>query len=231
MKWKNSEIELYFCFAGKIEFENLELRPDLLQKLGVPGYSLRAGHIGKLLVHISPWHYATEPGNVTIDGIYLLIVPSHAIKVDKKTKAENKVQDKLRTLSKIEEMRAQKLNDDPSDSQSQKESKDGFILRQVMAIVRNLQISISNIHIRLEDASTDPTCKVSLGLSLDSLTLNTCSSNWEERLVTESSDVFFKVHFFIGFPSTGQDFFLQKNEARPCTPAKCLFWDCCSELG
>ena len=64
--------------VGKIEFENLELRPDLLEKVGVPGYSLRAGYIGKLSVHISPFNYATQPGNVSIDGIYILVVPAHS---------------------------------------------------------------------------------------------------------------------------------------------------------
>ena len=62
---------------GKIEFENLELRPDLLEKVGVSGYSLKAGYIGKLHVHISPFNYSSQPANVVIDGIYLLVVPSH----------------------------------------------------------------------------------------------------------------------------------------------------------
>ena len=112
--------------------------------------------------------------------------------MDKDTKAARRVEDKLRTLSKIEDMRSKKLTAD-DDSDEQQSKKDGFLLRQVMAIVRNLQISISNIHIRLEDSTTDPNCKISLGISLESLTLRTCNKSWEETLVTESSDVFYKV--------------------------------------
>ncbi|XP_063715273.1 intermembrane lipid transfer protein VPS13C-like isoform X3 [Symsagittifera roscoffensis] len=179
---------------GKIEFENLELRPDILEKLGVSGYSLRAGHIGKLLVHISPFNYSSQPANVLIDGIYLLVVPSHVVKVDKATKTKRRVEDKLRTLAKIEEMRSQKLLAEDKDQEEQQNKKDGFLLRQVMAIVRNLQITVNNIHVRLEDGTTDPSCKVSLGVTLESLTLRTCNGKWEETLVTEqTSNAFFKV--------------------------------------
>ena len=66
---------------------------------------------------------------------------------------------------------------------------------QVMAIVRNLQITVNNIHVRLEDGTTDPSCKVSLGVTLESLTLRTCNGKWEETLVTEqTSNAFFKVN-------------------------------------
>ena len=53
------------------------------------------------------------------------------VKVDKATKTKRRVEDKLRTLAKIEEMRSQKLLAEDKDQEEQQNKKDGFLLRQV----------------------------------------------------------------------------------------------------
>ena len=58
----------------------------------------------------------------------------------------------------------------------------------VAKIIDNIQVQISNIHIRLESI-VEPVENLSFGLTLDSLSVYTCDQNWKASFIdrTKSS--------------------------------------------
>ncbi|MGH0128153.1 UNVERIFIED_CONTAM: hypothetical protein FKN15_061461 [Acipenser sinensis] len=73
------------------------------------------------------------------------------------------------------------------------EKQDTFIEKLVTQVIKNLQVKISNIHIRYEDDITNPKSPLSFGVSLQNLSLQTADRNWNPCLPDETSKLFFKL--------------------------------------
>ena len=61
-------------WSGKVELQNLELRPSALADLKLP-VKVRHGTIGKLTA-VVPWrHLGSKPVQITMDEVFVLAVP------------------------------------------------------------------------------------------------------------------------------------------------------------
>lgn len=60
--------------------------------------------------------------------------------------------------------------------QGKKEEDDGFLMKLLISAVKNIQISVTNVHICYEDSSTNPTGSFQVGVSFSKLILQTDSS-------------------------------------------------------
>uniref|UniRef100_A0A8B9FYW9 Vacuolar protein sorting 13 homolog A n=1 Tax=Amazona collaria TaxID=241587 RepID=A0A8B9FYW9_9PSIT len=91
-----------------------------------------------------PWqNLYTQPVEAVLDGVYLLIVPTASVKYDAEKEARQFLEARQRELQRIEEAK-QKIAD-------QEEKQDTFVEKLVTQVIKNLQVKISNIHIRYED--------------------------------------------------------------------------------
>uniref|UniRef100_A0A803WFT4 Vacuolar protein sorting 13 homolog A n=1 Tax=Ficedula albicollis TaxID=59894 RepID=A0A803WFT4_FICAL len=123
--------------------KGLERRGD---QLDVP-FKVKAGHIGQLNLQI-PWqNLYTQPVEAVLDGVYLLIVPTASIKYDAEKEARQLLEARQRELQRIEEAK-QKIAD---RDKVKEEKQDTFVEKLVTQVIKNLQLKISNIHIRYED--------------------------------------------------------------------------------
>uniref|UniRef100_A0A452VIX7 Vacuolar protein sorting 13 homolog C n=1 Tax=Ursus maritimus TaxID=29073 RepID=A0A452VIX7_URSMA len=103
----------------------------------------KAGQIDKLTLKI-PWkNLYGEAVIATLEGLYLLVVPGASIKYDAE-KEEKSLQDiKQKELSRIEEA-LQKA--------AEKEAKkDTFLEKLATQVIKNVQVKITDIHIKYED--------------------------------------------------------------------------------
>uniref|UniRef100_A0A8U8C2Y7 Uncharacterized protein n=1 Tax=Geospiza parvula TaxID=87175 RepID=A0A8U8C2Y7_GEOPR len=133
-----------------------------LSQLDVP-FKVKAGHISQLNLQI-PWqNLYTQPVEAVLDGVYLLIVPTATIKYDAEKEAKQFLEARQRELQRIEEAK-QKIAD-------QEEKQDTFVEKLVTQVIKNLQLKISNIHIRYEDDITNRDNPLSFGISLQNLSL------------------------------------------------------------
>uniref|UniRef100_A0A663FFK8 Vacuolar protein sorting 13 homolog A n=1 Tax=Aquila chrysaetos chrysaetos TaxID=223781 RepID=A0A663FFK8_AQUCH len=140
-----------------------------LSQLDVP-FKVKAGHIGQLNLQI-PWqNLYTQPVEAVLDGVYLLIVPTASIKYDAEKEARQLLEARQRELQRIEEAK-QKIADQGKTGKILKilqykqnmkffsfnldkvkeEKQDTFVEKLVTQVIKNLQVKISNIHIRYED--------------------------------------------------------------------------------
>ncbi|XP_069786597.1 intermembrane lipid transfer protein VPS13A isoform X2 [Narcine bancroftii] len=175
-------------WGGDVVLNNLEVKENALCELQVP-FQVKAGHIGKLELKI-PWkNLYTQAVEATLDGVYLLVVPCASIEYDAK-KEESQLQEvKQRELQRIEEAK-QKV----ADKENPKEEKqDTFIEKLITQVIKNLQVKITNIHIRYEDDITNQNAPLSFGISLQNLSLETTDEKWNPCLHDQCEHVFNKL--------------------------------------
>uniref|UniRef100_A0A8C2BZK7 Vacuolar protein sorting 13 homolog A n=1 Tax=Cyprinus carpio TaxID=7962 RepID=A0A8C2BZK7_CYPCA len=163
-------------WGGDAILRNLAIKENALSQLDIP-FKVRAGHIGRLELKI-PWkNLYTQSVEATLDEVFLLIVPTASIKYDSEKEERQLQEAQQRELQRIEETK-QKAN-------PKAEKQDTFVEKLVTQVIKNLQVKISNIHVRYEDDVST--------LDTDVLELRTADQNWMPCLLDEQAKLFFKV--------------------------------------
>uniref|UniRef100_A0A8C9YZM6 Vacuolar protein sorting 13 homolog A n=1 Tax=Sander lucioperca TaxID=283035 RepID=A0A8C9YZM6_SANLU len=159
-------------WGGDAVLTNLEIKENALSQLDIP-FKVRAGHIGRLELKI-PWkNLYTQSVEATLDGVYLLIVPTASIKYDAEKEEKQLQEARQRELQRIEETKLKAAEQENPDLEKQ----DTFVEKLVTQVIKNLQVKISNIHVRYEDNVTNPNCPLSFGVSLKNLSLQVMCCN------------------------------------------------------
>uniref|UniRef100_A0A8C3CU88 Vacuolar protein sorting 13 homolog A n=1 Tax=Cairina moschata TaxID=8855 RepID=A0A8C3CU88_CAIMO len=156
-------------WGGAVALKNLEIKENALLNCFFV-------FLGQLNLQI-PWqNLYTQPVEAILDGVYLLIVPTASIKYDAEKEARQLLEARQRELQRIEEAK-QKIAD-------QEEKQDTFVEKLVTQVIKNLQVKISNIHVRYED---DVSNFVYLKIR------RTSDKNWNPCLHDETAKLFYKL--------------------------------------
>uniref|UniRef100_A0A452VE94 Vacuolar protein sorting 13 homolog A n=1 Tax=Ursus maritimus TaxID=29073 RepID=A0A452VE94_URSMA len=125
-----------------------------------------------------PWkNLYTQPVEAVLGDIYLLIVPSSKIKYDPLKEEKQLLEAKQHELKRIEEAKQKVADQGKGNNKHRVEKQDTFTEKLITQIIKNLQVKISNIHIRYEDDITNRDNPLSFGISLQNLihlTINYC---------------------------------------------------------
>ncbi|MGH0128136.1 UNVERIFIED_CONTAM: hypothetical protein FKN15_033577 [Acipenser sinensis] len=160
-------------WGGNVVLENLKVKENALGRSGLTVWHIRiaAGrgqqspmiHLsvmamtrrGKLILKI-PWKNLYNDAVVaTLDGLYLLVVPGASIKYDAAKEEKYLQEAKQKELLRIEEaLQMAAARENPKD-----EKKDSFQEKLLTQVIKNLQVKITNIHIRYEDDTADENWK------------------------------------------------------------------------
>ncbi|CAF3667368.1 unnamed protein product [Rotaria sp. Silwood1] len=133
-----------------------------------------------------PWKTVyTSPTKATIDGLFLLVVPKTEVEYDAKRDEKEKHEAKMREVHKIEELR--KEQEAQQNSKESNKNNDTFMERMQLQIIRNLELSIRNIHVVYEDKSTKPDHPFAIGFTLNYITLHTTNPNWQPTVLKEDT--------------------------------------------
>uniref|UniRef100_A0A669B8L6 Vacuolar protein sorting 13 homolog A n=1 Tax=Oreochromis niloticus TaxID=8128 RepID=A0A669B8L6_ORENI len=178
-------------WGGDAVLNNLEIKENALSQLDIP-FKVKAGHIGRLQLKI-PWKYLyTQSVEATLDGVYLLIVPTASIKYDAEKEEKQLQEARQRELQRIEQTKLK-----AAEQENPKlEKQDTFVEKLVTQVIKNLQVKISNIHVRYEDHVTNPNCPLSFGVSLKNLSLQVSNPTTLSTLYTTTVHVLWKVGRF-----------------------------------
>lgn len=68
-----------------------------------------------------------------------------------------------------------------------------FVEKLVTQIIKNVQLKITDIHIRYEDSITNPKTPFSFGITLHNLSVHTTDENWKKAVIQEAVTKIFKV--------------------------------------
>ncbi|XP_007638289.1 vacuolar protein sorting-associated protein 13C isoform X1 [Cricetulus griseus] len=175
-------------WGGNVALDNLQITENALSELDVP-FKVKAGQIDKLTLKI-PWkNLYGEAVVATLEGLYLLVVPGASIKYDAE-KEEKSLQDiKQRELSRIEEaLKKAAEKDKPKEAK-----KDTFLEKLATQVIKNVQVKITDIHIKYEDDVTDPERPLSFGVTLGEFSLLTTNEHWTPCILNEAEKIIYKL--------------------------------------
>ncbi|XP_065079310.1 intermembrane lipid transfer protein Vps13 isoform X3 [Ochlerotatus camptorhynchus] len=172
-------------WGGDVVLNNLILKQSALKELDLPVTTLY-GHLGKLVLKI-PWkNLYSAPVEAIVDKLYILAVPNTDVRYNAEKEDKNSFEAKKAELLRIEQAKK-------SEEEKDKPVADKTFAEKLTAqIVNNVQIRISDIHIRYEDTTTTG-FPFAFGVTLSNLSVHTTDKNWMQTLVSESVTKIYKV--------------------------------------
>jgi hypothetical protein len=174
-------------WSGKIELNNMKLKENALDALNLP-ISITHGSLCHISVKI-PWTaLESKPVKIEIDGVYLQAGPLDLSKLSPDQIRKSILLNKRAKLQEAEDfilINGDVTNKDPKES----EKSSSYFRHLALKIIDNLEITLSNIHIRYEDSGISiPNRCLSAGLTIASLKLSTTDENWHEAFITRGKD-------------------------------------------
>ncbi|CAD7698400.1 unnamed protein product, partial [Ostreobium quekettii] len=182
-------------WQGNVVLRDLRVRPEALQDLKLP-VTVKAGMLGTLTLKV-PWaNLGKEPVVVEVDNLYILAAP---FKEERNFESEEEVQQfaeemermeraakrrrvesaELDFMEKLNTKAQKKVAATPAD-----EDKGGFLQSYIETIIGNLELRITNVHIRYEDDQTSPGQSFAFGFTLEELSAHTIDDQGNKTFVT-----------------------------------------------
>ncbi|CAD8058857.1 unnamed protein product [Paramecium sonneborni] len=159
-------------WSGEVIISNVSLKAEIIKMLELP-IRLCFSHIGKLKLNV-PWKSLTSsPVEVMLTDLYIIISADHPDVWQYINYTGFKK--KMEVLEKFKESIIQNIND---KSKQKDDKEDGYVKKLVLKIIDNLQLSISNIHIRFEDTIKN---EFAWGFSIKKIETFTCNSEWKKQ--------------------------------------------------
>eukprot|EP01065_Artemidia_motanka_P052334 TRINITY_DN942_c0_g1_i1.p1 TRINITY_DN942_c0_g1~~TRINITY_DN942_c0_g1_i1.p1 ORF type:complete len:4440 (+),score=1706.16 TRINITY_DN942_c0_g1_i1:65-13384(+) len=174
-------------WGGRLNLHDLELRPSALEPLSLP-IVVHRGYVGSLQITI-PWtRLQSEPVSVVMERVFLLVRPKKGAAWDPDAELDQEQARKQHQLALFEAQRREREARTGGGPETPEAGRaKSFIKRVGDLIVNNLQISVRRVHIRYEDADTDPRHPVALGATIGAASCVSTDHDWSRRFVTEST--------------------------------------------
>ncbi|ESO10807.1 hypothetical protein HELRODRAFT_72498 [Helobdella robusta] len=175
-------------WGGDVQLNNLYVKENLFDDLDLP-IRVVYGNIGQLKLKI-PWkNLYTEPTIALLDGLYIIAVPNSSIAYDEAKEQKAMWEAKQKELNKIEE--AKKIEAEKYQPKDPK--KDTFAEKLTANVIKNLEVKVTNIHVRYEDAFTNPKYPFSIGVTLKEVSCQTTDENWNVMTIKENASTIHKL--------------------------------------
>uniref|UniRef100_A0A1A9WMW5 Vacuolar protein sorting-associated protein 13 n=1 Tax=Glossina brevipalpis TaxID=37001 RepID=A0A1A9WMW5_9MUSC len=172
-------------WSGDIVLHNLKVKDGALDEFELP-INLLHGYLGKLVLKI-PWkNLYSQPIVAQVEEVYLLISPRRMVKYNAEKEASAELSYKQKALRALDE--AYRL-----EQQKATRKMDPTLVEKLTArIVNNVQVKVSNIHVRYEDTITAK-LPFAFGFTLHNLEIFTTDESWEKCFITEVVSQVFKL--------------------------------------
>ena len=163
-------------FSGKIELQNLKLKTSALEELDLP-VTVTNGSLKHLNLKI-PWtSLESKPVRMEIDGLLLQLGPFDIQKANAEQLKKAILNAKHAALLKIEDSILQSATLENKDAAN-------YMQKLAVKIIDNIEVSITNVHVRYEDFHAPSQHHFAAGLTLESISVSTTDRNWTEKFVT-----------------------------------------------
>lgn len=174
-------------WSGKVEFNNLKLRDGVLDSLNLP-VCITRGSCKSLKLKV-PWrNIETKPVNVVIDGVYIQAGPLNMSAFSPENISKQALANKRGKLQQAEDAL---LNDIGISSE---ETKATYVQQMTAKVLDNLEITLTNVHIRYEDDTAVESQTFAAGITIDTISLATTDSAWNETFVQRKPGSIAAIH-------------------------------------
>ncbi|KAL3657873.1 hypothetical protein V7S43_017251 [Phytophthora oleae] len=176
---------------GKIEVEAVELQPDAFP---LPKQMrLVKGTLRQLRIDL-PWtNLAGQPIRVDIQDVSLLLqvcaddrAASDELLTDEQLRATRQklqtLQRKRATIDAVE--KATEFNEKNKTQTSASQSwTQSFLFKLLVKVLDNVQVHVQHLHLRMEDAVSDPRHPYAVGLTLEAIIIKSADEGWNYTMV------------------------------------------------
>ncbi|XP_069683777.1 intermembrane lipid transfer protein Vps13D isoform X2 [Periplaneta americana] len=186
---------------GEVELDNLPLKKDALRHFGIP-IQVCAGYIGKVKLQIPVPQIRSAPWVIIIEQLCLVTGPVNLTEWDEEAEEQAAQDYKLTLLDAMEaRWRAEMESSQASSYYATSYSSWLSLGTSLVAnIIENLQLKIKDVHLRYEDNITVQGQAFALGVTIESLTAQSCDDKWMPRFVGwDNGDTSFKLMELTGF--------------------------------
>jgi vacuolar protein sorting-associated protein 13A/C len=175
--------------------KNLSVKRDAINRLVALPVRVNQGSVGRIELTI-PWtQLASQPTVVRLSDVFVLAEPSPAY--SEPVSAEESKRKRLAVLDETE--RASLIagatnshGDSAAPTNDLDNSASTFTQRTIAAIISNLQVFVDTVHVRYEDAITNPSEPFAVGLTLDHFAMQACNFVGEPVVANVLADVIYK---------------------------------------
>ncbi|KAK7291737.1 hypothetical protein RIF29_07114 [Crotalaria pallida] len=170
-------------WKGDVVLKDLKLKAEALNALKLP-VTVKAGFVGTITLKV-PWKsLGKEPVIVLIDRVFVLAHPAPDSRTIKEEDREKLFQAKLQQIEEAESATLDAISKSKLGSPS---SGNSWLSSLISTIIGNLKISITNVHIRYEDAVSNPGHPFSSGVTLAKLAAVTMDEQGNETFDTSGA--------------------------------------------
>ena len=176
-------------WSGDVKLRNLELRREALDQFHLP-INVVHGHISTLVLKI-PWtNLRGQPVRITIEDVFLLASPKEdeAYDAEEEEKRAHAVK-----MEKLDSAELLKQRNTEGMSQEEQQKQQSFTAALTTTIIDNVQIQVKNVHIRYEDAISDPGHPFAVGVTLQELSAVSTDEEWKPTWIQGSSNTTHKL--------------------------------------
>ena len=198
-------------WSGTLSLEKIKLKAKAIDDLKLP-FKLTFGLINKLSVSISWKTNFSEPTEITIEGLYIVLSLIDAN--DWESNNYNSYEYKLEQLKKYSVAKLEKLMQAFNEVSS--EDQKGYTDKIFVKIIDNLQLTFKDIFIRIEEQNISPF--YSMGIVLKGMKVINTDKNWESHFIdrtVEKNTIIYKfltINDFGVYLKLNEDKFISKIE-------------------
>lgn len=176
-------------WSGDVKLRDLQLKKEALDQFHLP-LNVVEGHISSLVLQI-PWsNLRGKPVRINIEDVFLLAAPRENQKYDAEEEAKRSHAVKMEKLDSAELLKERNTEGMSAEEQHKQQS---FTAALTTTIIDNVQIQVKNVHIRYEDALSDPGHPFAAGLTLQELSAVSTDENWRPTFIQSSSSTTHKL--------------------------------------
>ncbi|XP_042203320.1 vacuolar protein sorting-associated protein 13-like isoform X2 [Homarus americanus] len=171
----------FSIWRGDVALKDLEVKQSALDELNLPVRPV-FGHIGCLTLKI-PWSNLYQAQWVAVvERVMVVVVPNTSIKYDPKGEEKLLHETKMAALQRAEDA---KIKLQEIEKGTKTKSQDSFQEKLIAQVIRNIQVTIQDIHIRYEDSVSCPNSPFAVGVTLHDLSMKSTDSSWKPCLDTD----------------------------------------------
>ncbi|KAH7429919.1 hypothetical protein KP509_09G071400 [Ceratopteris richardii] len=172
-------------WQGNVVLKDLQLKAEALNSLKLP-VTVKAGFLGSVTLKV-PWNrLGNESVIVLLDRIFIVAEPIQDDQISEEDRKDRLLEAKRRQLDATESAMLEAKEKRRQQEKNIKETT-SWITSLITTIIGNLKISITNVHIRYEDCTSNPGKPFCCGVTLSKLAAVTIDENGKETFVTSGA--------------------------------------------
>ncbi|CAJ0587158.1 unnamed protein product, partial [Mesorhabditis spiculigera] len=177
--------------SGQLELENVPLKKTALRKLDIP-LEVKSGVLGKLTLSVPLTHIRSEPWVLKLSDVLIIVGPASDKKYDVETSSDHTEKTKKETmLDELEKKHKTQLLETIGQKSAASDAQESWWGASLIAtVVNNIQLILTNVHIRYEDGQTLPNgLSFVSGVRIRKMTVQTTNHHWKSGFVEPQEGV------------------------------------------